>query len=187
MRRYTRASNNAAIGSWSLYSNTTGIYNVALGSDSLYSNTLGNRNMGFGGNALYRNTTGSNNVGVGEYAGYGNQTGSNNVFLGRAAGLFETGSNKLYITGNTLRPLLYGEFSETAASNKLGIGQNSVAAGDAITVWNGAHLTTGGVWTDASSRALKDKITPLGNEDANQALAQLSPVRYVYKNAPDEA
>jgi hypothetical protein len=34
---------------------------------------------------------------------------------------------------------------------------------------------------------LKDKITPLSNEDANQALAQLSPVRYVYKNAPGEA
>ncbi|MEZ5573732.1 MAG: hypothetical protein R3E64_17200 [Halioglobus sp.] len=53
-------------------------------------------------------------------------------------------------------------------------------------MWNGAHLTTGGVWTNASSRELKDNIQPLSTEDANQALAGLSPVRYVYKNSRDE-
>ena len=59
-------------------------------------------------------------------------------------------------------------------------------AGDAIAVWNGAHLTTGGVWTNASSRELKDNIEALSTEDANKALAALSPVRYVYKNSRDE-
>ena len=53
-------------------------------------------------------------------------------------------------------------------------------------MWNGAHLTTGGVWTNASSRELKDNIQTLSTEDANKALAALSPVRYVYKNSPDE-
>jgi hypothetical protein len=53
-------------------------------------------------------------------------------------------------------------------------------------VWNGAHLTTGGVWTNASSRELKDNIQTLSTEDANAALEALSPVRYVYKNSPDE-
>ncbi|MEZ5573999.1 MAG: hypothetical protein R3E64_18580 [Halioglobus sp.] len=50
--------------------------------------------------------------------------------------------------------------SATAANNKLGIGTGAVAAGDAIGIWNGAHLTTGGVWTNASSRELKDNIQP---------------------------
>ncbi|MEZ5573284.1 MAG: tail fiber domain-containing protein [Halioglobus sp.] len=49
-----------------------------------------------------------------------------------------------------------------------------------------SHLTTGGVWTNASSRELKDNIQPLSTEDANEALAGLSPVRYVYKNSRDE-
>ena len=77
-------------------------------------------------------------------------------------------------------------FSATASANKLGIGTSVVEAGDAIKVWNGAHLTTGGVWTNASSRDLKEHIQALSVEDADKALTALSPVRYVYKNSPDE-
>jgi hypothetical protein len=53
-------------------------------------------------------------------------------------------------------------------------------------VWNGAHLTTAGVWLNASSREFKDNIRPLSTEDADKALEGLSPVRYVYKNSRDE-
>ncbi|MEZ5573734.1 MAG: tail fiber domain-containing protein, partial [Halioglobus sp.] len=119
-------------------------------------------------------------------AGAFSVTGSSNVFIGQLAGANETGSNRLYISNNATTPLLYGQMSATAANNKLGIGTGTVAAGDTIAVWNGAHLTTGGVWTNASSRELKDNIQPLSTEDANQALAGLSPVRYVYKNSRDE-
>ena len=131
-------------------------------------------------------TTGSTNVAIGNFAGFSNLTGSGNVFLGHSAGYAETGSNKLYITNNQTTPLLYGVFSATASANKLGIGTKTVAAGEAIKVWNGARLTTGGVWTNASSRELKDNIETLSTEDANKALAALSPVRYVYNNSPDE-
>jgi Chaperone of endosialidase len=44
----------------------------------------------------------------------------------------------------------------------------------------------GGVWTNASSRELKENIQILSTDDANKALAALSPVRYVYTNSPDE-
>ena len=77
-------------------------------------------------------------------------------------------------------------FSRTPSANKLGIGTQSVSAAQAIKVWNGAHLTIGGVWTNASSRELKDNIQALSAKDANAALAALSPVRYVYKNSRDE-
>jgi hypothetical protein len=112
--------------------------------------------------------------------------GNANVFLGWRAGYYETGSNRMYIANNAKTPLLYGVFSSTAANNKLGIGTATVPAGDTIRVWNGAHLTTGGVWTNASSRELKENIQPLSTEDATKTLAALSPVRYVYKNSGDE-
>src|SRR5690606_15566762 len=99
-----------------------------------------------------------NNIAIGNTAGYSNETGSGNVFLGWNAGFAETGSNTLYISNNQATPLLYGQFSSDPSLNKLGIGTQSIAAGDTVAVWNGAHLTTGGVWMNASSRALKDDI-----------------------------
>jgi hypothetical protein len=51
---------------------------------------------------------------------------------------------------------------------------------------NGAHVTAGGVWTNASSRALKDNITPLTLGRAQEALRELAPVEYTYKADPTQ-
>ena len=51
---------------------------------------------------------------------------------------------------------------------------------------NGAKCTVGGVWTNASSRKLKDDIEALPLKDAQEALAELKPVTYRYKAEPDE-
>ncbi|MCP4211426.1 MAG: hypothetical protein GY764_08090, partial [Halieaceae bacterium] len=199
----TSGENNAAFGYKSLYENTIGTNNTAFGTNALRQNTEGNYNSAFARNALFSNLTGSynvaqgpaalfnnisgdKNVAIGRSSGFSLTTGGSNVFLGHYAGYNETGSDKLYISNNKSRPLLYGEFSTTAANNKLGIGTSSVSAGDTIKVWNGARLTTGGVWTNASSRELKQDIQSLSSEDAQQTLAALSPVRYAYKNSPDE-
>ena len=76
------------------------------------------------------NTTGNYNMGIGEIAGFSNSTGSNNVFHRLGRRLFETGSDKL-ISSPTMpgTPLMYGEFSATAANNKLGIGTDLGAGG----------------------------------------------------------
>jgi hypothetical protein len=199
----TTGIENTAMGSFALSENTTGSYNNAVGGSALYNNTIGTNNSAQGVSALYANTTGVNNVAVGTFslqnnttgnfnlgiglgAGANSTTGSRNIFLGYLAGATETGSDKLYIASNQITPLLYGEMSVTVADNKLGIGMDTVAAGSAVEVWNGAHLTKGGVWTNASSRELKDNIESLSTEDANAALEALSPVRYVYKNSHDE-
>ncbi len=50
----------------------------------------------------------------------------------------------------------------------------------------GAYVTTGGVWTSASSRALKKDIRPLPADEAVEALAALAPVTFKYK-IDDEA
>jgi hypothetical protein len=49
-----------------------------------------------------------------------------------------------------------------------------------------AQLTSAGVWTDASSRAFKDRIRPLTHADAFSALEALVPVRYFAKGGTDE-
>src|SRR5271167_997250 len=50
----------------------------------------------------------------------------------------------------------------------------------------GAYVTAGGVWTNASSRALKKDIRPLPADEAMQTLGALVPVTFKYK-ADDEA
>lgn len=51
---------------------------------------------------------------------------------------------------------------------------------------SGAHVTVGGVWTNASSRSLKENIQDLSAEEALAALLELSPKKYNYKTDKDE-
>jgi hypothetical protein len=50
-----------------------------------------------------------------------------------------------------------------------------------IQTGGGAYVTTGGVWTNASSREVKKDIRPLPAHAASQALAGLEPVTFKYK------
>jgi hypothetical protein len=51
---------------------------------------------------------------------------------------------------------------------------------------SGAYVTTGGVWTNASSRALKQDVADLSADTAIEALDQLTPVTYAYRADPAE-
>lgn len=51
---------------------------------------------------------------------------------------------------------------------------------------SGAHITAGGVFTDASSRAYKTGIESISFEEAFAAFNQLNPVRFQYKEQPGE-
>ncbi len=51
---------------------------------------------------------------------------------------------------------------------------------------NGASCTAGGVWTNASSIALKENVVPLSPEVAQTALLDLQPVLFNYKVDPGE-
>jgi hypothetical protein len=50
----------------------------------------------------------------------------------------------------------------------------------------GPILTSGGVWTDASSREYKEHIAALSTTDAMRTFAGLTPVTYNYKTDPQE-
>lgn len=58
--------------------------------------------------------------------------------------------------------------------------------GNVITAVNGAFLSAGGVWTNASSRESKRDITEISGLDALKALQGLNPVTFRYKEEPDE-
>ena len=51
---------------------------------------------------------------------------------------------------------------------------------------SGAYCSTGGVWTNASSREYKTDIKGLTGDEAMDALKQLSPVKFSYKSASEE-
>lgn len=70
------------------------------------------------------------------------------------------------------------------ANGGVGIGTNS--PNFPLEMASGAHVTAGGVWTDASSRAYKENITNLNEQEAISALLRLNPVRFNYKAERDE-
>ena len=51
---------------------------------------------------------------------------------------------------------------------------------------SGAYVSTGGVWTNASSRGYKENIVELTTEEAKEALEDLEPVQYNYKQDESE-
>jgi len=51
---------------------------------------------------------------------------------------------------------------------------------------SGAYVSTGGVWTNASSREYKKDIKRLSTQKAIDALKQLDPVEFAYKTDSQE-
>ncbi|MFY9822078.1 MAG: tail fiber domain-containing protein [Thermoanaerobaculia bacterium] len=58
--------------------------------------------------------------------------------------------------------------------------------GNVITAANGAFLSSGGTWTNSSSREVKQDITDLGSSEALQAFEHLNPVKFRYKAEPNQ-
>lgn len=61
-----------------------------------------------------------------------------------------------------------------------------IPGGNVITAANGAALTAGGTWLNASSRESKRDIIELSGSDALKALQGMNPVTFRYKEEPDE-
>jgi trimeric autotransporter adhesin len=139
------ATGNTAVGSKSLFLNTTGYLNTGTGTQSLSSNTTGFGNTGIGAGALYSNTTGMINNAVGVYALYSNTTGEGNIAMGQAA-LY----SNLNGAGNV--GLGYGSlFNNISGNSNIAIGSfalfrnrvhsNLVALGDSALYNNGLGTT----------------------------------------------
>jgi hypothetical protein len=70
-------------------------------------------------------------------------------------------------------------FSHDGGNSTFGLGKAAVS-GRLIDVAGGAHLTTGGTWTNASSRSLKKNIENISLAEALEALLGLEPVTFEY-------
>ena len=62
----------------------------------------------------------------------------------------------------------------------------TLKADGSLQMQSGACVTTGGVWTNASSRSAKENIRNLSAEEAMTALDDLEPVQFNYKAEPEE-
>ncbi|MEA2413495.1 MAG: hypothetical protein QOI58_152, partial [Thermoanaerobaculia bacterium] len=71
------------------------------------------------------------------------------------------------------------------SSARLGLG-GVTSPSSPIQHQNGATLSAGGVWTNASSRSLKQDIRDLDTNEALDALKEIKPVTYSYKIDPTE-
>jgi hypothetical protein len=139
--------------------------------------------------------------------GYITSVGDNNFFMssgarydGTAGGWVQRSTdNKAVVAGSGgLGYRIFADSGQAVTTNfaptvrlhidyagNLGLNQMAVA-GTPIQHSSGAHLTVGGVWTDASSREYKENVKPLSTEQAMQAVAQLVPVTYNYKTDSEE-
>jgi len=89
----------------------------------------------------------------------------------------------LFTAENTTTPV--GTSRLTIVGNGY-VGIGTQAPSYPLQMASGAYVTTGGVWTNASSREYKENIEGLKAEDAIETLQGLNPVTFSYKVSPEE-
>ena len=183
----TLGSTNVASGHFALFTNTTGYSNVAMGARASFK-SLNNSNLVAVGDSALLNNIGNSNVAIGSKTLLTNFTGTNNTALGYKA---DVG------LGNLINSTVLGANAAVANSNSMifgntsvltwGFGRTSVIPGTALQVGsnptngNGANLTVGGVWTNASDSTKKDSFTTLDGDLLLSKIKQLPITRWKYK------
>ena len=96
-------------------------------------------------------------------------------------GALTSGKGLVLLAGGTSKMLIN-------ASGQVSFGNPPpvVPPTDAMATGTGAHLTLAGVWTDSSSRAVKQDIEPITSEQARETVRALQPMTYRYKVQPEE-
>ncbi|MBL7934647.1 MAG: tail fiber domain-containing protein [Bacteroidia bacterium] len=195
-------TDNTASGYRALASCSTGSYNVAFGSTSMQNNATSSYNTAMGYGALPAAITGGSNTAVGYFSLLSTTgAGSFNTAVGVLSGtVITTGTNNTFIgatanasANNLTNASAIGFGTSVTASNNMVFGNTSVVGwgfgvapgaaairvGTGGTNGNGATLTVGGVWTDASDSTKKYNIMPIsyGLKD----VLKLRPVSYKMK------
>jgi hypothetical protein len=193
-------NSNTYIGNNTGFSNTTGSGNVFLGSNAGFSETGSNKLYIANSNANFPLIYGefdngivsiNGQLGVGTKTPLGTfeieKTGANAVFIFErtdgAQGKFTARPNEIFIGSGSNHNV------EVVANNNrimtltpggyVGIGTSTPSY--PLHMSSGAYCSTGGTWTNASSRRLKENIHDLTIGEAVEALLKLNPVKYNYK------
>lgn len=139
----TTGAGNTAIGRSAAEATTSGLV-TAVGSFSLYSNTTGSKNVAVGTGALRFNTTGIESTAIGHEAGY-NTLGDENTWIGMQAGLGASGATATLNTGVGRKSMV----AITTGVSNTGVGRSTLEActscddNTAIGLNAGLSLTTG--------------------------------------------
>ncbi|MFM6915524.1 MAG: tail fiber domain-containing protein, partial [Aquirufa sp.] len=168
--------NNSGLGHQALYNNTLGNSNTSLGMYSMHFNISGNNNVGLGFQALQTNTTGSNNVTIGYNSDVASNNLSNSVAIGASATV--SSSNTVSIGSSTSTKFVFGIPTTTNAGYALQVGSTTSNG-------NGAYLTNGGTWTDASSREFKENFEVIDEEELLAKIGKLDIKKWNYKGTDE--
>ena len=195
--------------SWALIYGSSNNSNTGFAMDSYGSPTAPATYVTLGGGGLFRFARGTQAsptaVGIGDRLGYFVFSGYDGAEFVNTAGftskvdgtvatnvvpaklVFET----IAQPGETADDGLRVERMSISSKGYVAIGGSGFAGTGIPTPSNplqvgNAYVTTGGVWTNASSRAYKENINALTTEEANQTLEGLSPVKYNYKTDKDD-
>lgn len=175
----TTGSSNSAFGNNSLKSNTTGFNNSSFGFASLQTNSTGTDNSAFGLLALLMNTTGGYNCSFGSSSLESNTTGSNNCSFGSTTlSSNTTGNNNSGFGDQCMTQKTTGSGNSAFGSgslNSLTTGNNNTAIGNS----SGSQLVSGnnnisiGYNSQLPSGTGSDQIR-LGNNNISYAGIQVA-------------
>ncbi len=186
----TTGSQNVFAGNGAGRENTIGSENIAIGVDALLSNTTGESNIAIGNRTLANTIAGEGNIAIGYNSLDLNETGIFNTSIGYVAGpivsnvSFTTclGYNSQVTTSNTMA---FGDRTVTKWAFGLSTTQHALQVGSTNTNGNGAFLTQGGTWTNASDINKKEDFTALNGTDLLQKIASLSITKWRYKGTSE--
>jgi hypothetical protein len=161
-----------------------------MGYGAGYNISGGNANVMIGYNVTnfgVHNRTINNCVLIGDFSGVGcdsdNNTliGANSNSNGGVTNSLALGNSALVTTSNTF---IFGTASIVATGINGGtptLGTDAIKVGNANTNGNGASLTVGGTWTNASSINFKEDFQPLDAKDILTKIENLNISRWRYK------
>jgi hypothetical protein len=171
--------------------------NTELALDSYASPATGATTVALGGGGIFRFARGTqaaptavqtgDRLGFFVFSGYDGTNFLNTAGLtAKVDGSVSTGSvptKFAFETRATGSPRL--ERMVIFSSGNVGIGGDTGSGipetTNPLQMGSGAFVSTGGVWTNASSREYKENIITLTREEASQVLEGLSPVKFNYK------
>lgn len=162
---------NTAIGSKSMYSNTSGYNNTATGFRSLYTNTTGSNNTAAGYMALF-NSTANDNTAFGSSALVQNKEGANNTGVGRIALASNISGNENTATGaNSLTTNSTGSYNTAIGFSALSL--NTTQIRNTAVGWSAGAYHTSSSSTYVGAKA-SSSVNGISNSMALGFLASVS-------------
>ena len=174
------------------FSKNTAVGYYAMAGDESMINT-GIRNTAFGSNSLQYLSTGNENIALGSDSGANIKTESYNTLVGASTNILSdsnisnataigygatvSSSNTMAFGGTTVNKWAFG-LATTDAGKVIQVGSDSSTG-------NGAYLSDGGTWTNASSILLKTNFIELEDSWILDKIQSLDIFKWDYKNTSE--